>query len=249
MHAPREKPVFVSEVARFAPGAPIANRAGMRAIGFARQRAALSEGRSSAHHSARHRGATWRLRVAELQARVARLAAENARLSALAYEDPLTGLANRRGFEVELDRALGSARRYRGSISLLMIDLDGMKQVNDRWGHPVGDEALRRVADVLRASLRSNDLAARLGGDEFAVVLPATSAEGAERVARRIRSRIASLSLPHGVRLSASVGMAVLDGEGAASAGGSALVARADAALYAAKRGGKNRVGLEARGY
>jgi diguanylate cyclase (GGDEF)-like protein len=127
---------------------------------------------------------------------------------------------------------------------VVALDLDGMKSLNDTCGHPTGDAALCTVAEVLRASLRSVDHAARLGGDEFGIVMPATNAPAAAQVAERIRNRIEQLLLPRGLRLSASFGVAA-DERPQRGATGFNLVARADAALYAAKRDGKNRVVTE----
>jgi two-component system, chemotaxis family, response regulator WspR len=162
-------------------------------------------------------------------------------LEALAHEDELTGLGNRRSLRAALAYALEYGTRYGGALSLVMADLDGMKAVNDRLGHPAGDAALRTVGEVIRASLRLTDHAARVGGDEFGIVMPQTNADDALRVADRIRDRIQSLLLPGGARLSASFGVAAI--AKAADASATELIDRADRALYLAKSQGKNRVG------
>jgi diguanylate cyclase (GGDEF)-like protein len=125
-----------------------------------------------------------------------------------------------------------------------MTDLDNFKAVNDEHGHPVGDTVLRRFARLLEGSVRDVDVAARWGGEEFLLILPGTDAEGAARLAERIRARLEETTLltPEGVLIvaTASFGVASAGEDGAASA--ERLVAAADAALYAAKRAGKNRV-------
>ncbi len=186
-----------------------------------------------------------------------RLAARERQLSELhdqAHRDELTGLGNRRSFGESLDFALDYGARYGGTVAVIVADLDGMKRINDCCGHSGGDAALRTVAEILRASLRSVDHAARLGGDEFGVVMPATNSDDAGRVAWRIRDRIAGLVLPWGAAasppagmfLSASFGVAALEtpmrGVGFA---GEEILARADAAMYAAKRRGKNQVAID----
>jgi len=125
-------------------------------------------------------------------------------------------------------------------MSVLMIDLDHFKRVNDRWGHASGDLVLVAIAQVLREELRGADLAVRFGGEEFLAILPGTDAAGALEVAERIRSRIqnARVAVDDGeIAMTASVGIATLRGEES----GADLVARADAALYRAKATGRNR--------
>jgi diguanylate cyclase (GGDEF)-like protein len=108
----------------------------------------------------------------------------------LALTDPLTGLANRRCFDSHLEAAITRCRQQDEAVSVLLLDVDGFKQINDRWGHAAGDAALGHVAAALRASLRPGDLAARLGGDEFAAVLPATEEAHARRVAQAVQERL-----------------------------------------------------------
>ncbi len=153
--------------------------------------------------------------------------------------DALTGLANRRGFDARLSEEVARSKRYGHALSLLMIDIDDFKQVNDRFGHGTGDESLRATARAIESSVRSIDIAARYGGEEFAVILPETSADGAVVVAERIRRANESSTVP--VETTVSIGGAEVD---PSDADGSRLIAAADAALYVAKRSGKNRVEL-----
>jgi diguanylate cyclase (GGDEF)-like protein len=184
-------------------------------------------------------------RVRELEERLHAAEAERDRLRELAHKDELTGLGNRRSFHTHLEFALGWASRYGGAVSAVIGDLDGMKPLNDRFGHPAGDAALRLVGKLLRQTLRSVDHAARLGGDEFGLIMPHTGAEDAARVAERIRRQITELVLPARLRLSVSFGVASLVAPRGVGFAGDELVARADAALYEAKRAGKNRVEID----
>jgi diguanylate cyclase (GGDEF)-like protein len=162
-----------------------------------------------------------------------------------AVTDELTGLFNHRRFQEVMSAEVERARRYDQEMGLIMLDLDNFKQINDTYGHVQGDMVLREVARVLRQSARDVDEPARYGGEEMAVALPQTDLDGAYRFAERVRRRIEALELPllngdgGAIRVTASVGAASLatadppDKEG--------LVAAADAALYEAKRSGKNR--------
>ena len=164
-----------------------------------------------------------------------RLEKANADLLNLAITDPLTGLLNRRKFEEAIAQEVARALRY-GPLSLLMIDLNLFKQVNDRYGHQIGDEALKTVAGVLKSSCRSTDTCARLGGDEFAVILPHTDAAAAEVVRDRILHCMARTPVPaaaHQLVLSLSIGIANLPEDAADCA---ALMAAADSAMYLVKQ-------------
>jgi diguanylate cyclase (GGDEF)-like protein len=167
-------------------------------------------------------------------------------LRARSYVDGLTGIANRRYFDVALDRELRRAQRAKGELSLLLIDIDSFKAYNDHFGHQQGDACLTTVAQALAAKLkRPADVAARYGGEEFAAVLPDTSLEQARLHANAIREHVAALALPHAPAahwpmVTLSIGVASFDRERLHEV--PALIEAADKALYAAKRGGRNRV-------
>jgi diguanylate cyclase (GGDEF)-like protein len=158
--------------------------------------------------------------------------------------DPLTGLFNRRHFHMRLDEEVERSRRQSSPLALLMLDVDGLKQLNDQLGHPVGDHVLRTVADVLRRSVRLFDVCTRYGGDEFAILMPGGEAESSRHVADRIREGVEDsrsamgLSAGHPV-ITASIGIATMAGATAEE-----LMGRADEALCTAKRQGRNRVAL-----
>ena len=162
-------------------------------------------------------------------------------LAELSETDPLTGLSNARALFYRLEAELARSRRYREPLALLSLDLDGLKSINDRYGHRAGDDAIRSVADVIRSELRESDVGARWGGDEFAVLAPSTSRVAALALAERIRALIPRRSTRW--PLSVSVGVATLDpnmdGEGFDSA---TLMRAADVAMYDAKRSGRDRV-------
>ncbi|MCC8943533.1 diguanylate cyclase [Bradyrhizobium sp. Arg62] len=163
-------------------------------------------------------------------------------LEVLATTDPLTSLFNRRHFLTVLDAEWSRFQRYNRSLSVLMLDVDHFKAVNDRFGHSAGDEALKAVARVCMAGKRKSDIVGRIGGEEFAVLLPETSLSRARMVAERIRKRVESLSLVEDGRLiplTISIGVAEAI---TAMSGADALVRGADAALYRAKSDGRNRV-------
>ncbi|WP_445680179.1 diguanylate cyclase [Radicibacter daui] len=174
------------------------------------------------------------------------LKAAQADLLHLATRDPLTGLANRSHFLARGGEALALATRYGRPLSVLLLDLDGFKLVNDTWGHAAGDAILQLTAQTCLSQLRTVDLLGRLGGEEFAVLLPETGLEGAMAVAERLRLRIAEARTSiagAAVGVTTSIGVADLQsGSVNASDGLDHLLAVADRALYAAKRGGRNRV-------
>ena len=169
--------------------------------------------------------------------------ADNARLEALAHTDPLTQLLNRRALVARLAAELDRARRYDSVVSLLMIDLDHFKQVNDRYGHPAGDVVLREIGRVLPNSLRPSDVVCRYGGEEFCLVLPDADGFGAEKALASLAARLRDLRVTwDGETLggfSFSAGVAVLGVHGTTFM---ELLAAADRALYEAKRAGRNRV-------
>jgi len=155
----------------------------------------------------------------------------------LATRDALTGLANRRLLEETLDLELARARRESTPLSVVVVDVDHFKDVNDTHGHLVGDEVLREIGAVLDANTKAFDLAARYGGDEFVVLLPGCTRADVEMVAQRLRRAIAA-GVQH-VPVSVSAGVATLPDD---AADGERLLVAADAALYEAKRGGRDRV-------
>jgi diguanylate cyclase (GGDEF)-like protein/PAS domain S-box-containing protein len=164
--------------------------------------------------------------------------AEEAGLRHRAERDPLTGLANRLTFDAGVIRQIERSARYGEEASVLVIDLDDFKAINDAHGHAAGDQALRQVARAIERRLRTTDLAARLGGDEFAVLLPRTDAAAASIVAHAIVEEVASERIITGeyeLRVAASVGVAGLGSQ-------DHTLDEADAAMYLAKRDGGNRV-------
>ena len=172
---------------------------------------------------------------------------ERAEMADRALKDALTGLGNRRAFDERLEEETARAGRYDTELALAMIDLDGFKEVNDRHGHPIGDQLLVQVGHILVATLRSTDIPARYGGDEFAIILPETTKTEAWVVAEKIRAALGELTLlaSDGTRISASgsIGVAAY---GPTADSAYALLAAADAALYRAKRSGRDRVELAA---
>jgi diguanylate cyclase (GGDEF)-like protein len=179
----------------------------------------------------------------------AEIALENAHLHRLvqqqALTDDLTSLPNRRRFMSEFRREAQRADRSGTALSVIVLDIDDFKKVNDTWGHETGDVVLRGLAEALAAATRSVDLAARLGGEEFAVLLPNTDAEGAEGVAERIQRDLAAMSIPvrDGVlRVTASFGISSFPDVAPLGE----LLNDADRCLYEAKRSGKNRIVVSA---
>jgi diguanylate cyclase (GGDEF)-like protein len=166
---------------------------------------------------------------------VARRSLEALSLERLAAEDALTGLANRRCFTCAVQRELARRGRTVGP-AVVLLDLDGLKTINDRHGHAAGDEAIRLVAACCVEGVRANDLPARLGGDEFAILLPETDLEGARAVAKRVRKLIERQGVA-GEALRTSLGIAVADAD---DIDAGALVAAADRRLYRDKRARKS---------
>ena len=162
-----------------------------------------------------------------------------AQMQQQALTDGLTGCYNRRSFELQLERDLHLATRMRQPLSLVMLDLDHFKQINDQAGHDAGDVALRMLADTLRAELRAVDTAARFGGDEFVLILPQANHEGAQLVAERLRQRIEETIVPGFGRVTASFGVASFPAHASSR---DTLVVAADRALYNSKNAGRNRI-------
>jgi len=167
-----------------------------------------------------------------------------ARLRFLADHDPLTELLNRRRFRSELDQYVSFTARYGGRGAVMVIDIDGLKAVNDRYGHRSGDILIRRVSEILRERVRGTDLVARLSGDEFAVLMPQTDIAGAMQLGEDLRTQVAE-GLPLNSEIgdaTISVGIAMF-GSGDGMAAEAVLVA-ADQAMYQAKEEGRNRIML-----
>ncbi len=172
-------------------------------------------------------------------------------LEVLAFRDGLTGLYNHRSFHERMREETARARRYGKPLSLIFCDIDHFKQLNDQFGHPLGDEILRRVAELLRGSedgsdrLRESDIVARYGGEEFVVLLPETPKDGAKVKAERLCAAVRSTPFPSGRRITMSFGVAAF-AEDAKNA--EELLAFADHALYVAKHGGRNQVQVYGEG-
>ncbi len=200
----------------------------------------LADGHDHVRARVRGHGALREL-AAAFNDMATRIAAQKAALTEVAISDPLTGLHNRRSFQVRLAEEVERTRRSQVPFTLLLLDLDHFKQVNDRFGHQAGDHALQAVAAVLHRQLRAVDLPARIGGEEFAVLLPDTAGAGALEAAERLRAAIAAHQVPHQhatITVSASIGVAWCP---AHADTGDGLLRVADQALYQAKRGGRNR--------
>lgn len=164
-------------------------------------------------------------------------------LELLASHDPLTGIANRRTFQLQLDKAINEASAQNGEIALIMVDVDHFKHFNDRYGHQAGDVCLREIAAQLKGAVRQQgDSVARLGGEEFAILLPGGGRDAAERVARRLAWRLQNLAIEHAAspvdaHVTVSQGISVWK----PGMSGTVFIAQADAALYHAKENGRNR--------
>ncbi|MGL4541976.1 MAG: diguanylate cyclase [Polymorphobacter sp.] len=189
-----------------------------------------------------------RARVAALLRRkrmIDRLSSEARSTQLLANTDAVTGLYNRRYLDVELAETVARARAGGQPLVVLMLDIDAFKPVNDRFGHAAGDRALQAVAARLVASVRGSDIVARYGGDELVVLMPDTDLVTARRVAERLRETVEATPIDGpdartaAIRITVSIGVAALDSHDTDAAG---LLSRADAALFVAKRAGRNRV-------
>ncbi len=176
-------------------------------------------------------------RKAELERYQQELEGVNDQLRKLSVTDELTGLRNRRAFEERMVLEFSVARRRKRALSVLLIDVDFFKQINDRWGHAAGDTVLRSLGVVLQATVRVPDLVARYGGEEFAVLLPECGTEAALGLASRLMERIAAETWEHDP-VTVSLGVATLTD---ITVTGYELVEHADEALYTAKRTGRNR--------
>jgi diguanylate cyclase (GGDEF)-like protein len=181
----------------------------------------------------------------DLLEKITQLKKENASLRSLTLTDALTGLYNTRFFSMQLDIEIARTRRTGQPSSLMMIDLDNFKLLNDTLGHIQGNRFLMRTSSTLREQLRPTDIVCRYGGDEFAVIMPATDLFDAVRIANRLQQAIAVIPLKKVLPISASIGVAEYS---AGSRGGSdEFVHQADMALYKAKKNGKNQVFYEGK--
>ncbi len=174
---------------------------------------------------------------------LARAEKTEAQLRYIADHDSLTGLLDRRRFRAELDQYVSFAARYGGQGAVMILDIDGLKGVNDTHGHHAGDQLIRRVAGVMRERVRTTDIAARLSGDEFAVLMPQTDTEGALHLGEDLRSQVAeSAAGGDGAAATISVGITMFGGESAV--GAEAVLLAADQAMYRAKEEGRNQIAL-----
>jgi diguanylate cyclase (GGDEF)-like protein len=162
------------------------------------------------------------------------------RMRQLAYVDGLTGIHNRRYFEMRIVEELERASRFQGRVALIMVDIDHFKRLNDEFGHILGDEVLRCIAGILKQQLRKVDMVCRYGGEEFAVVVPETTGDNAMVVAEKLRRQIECHPFPGVPRpVTMSCGVADYPSHGVTR---DEVVAAADGALYRAKQAGRNRV-------
>lgn len=212
------------------PGAPIPLARSSREVGQLSGALARMTHRLLAAHEAMEEKV--RLRTLELEA-------ANRALDLQARTDALTGLLNRRGFETQMAFALALAQRSGRPLSLITVDVDHFKRVNDTYGHEAGDEVLRRLARTLEMRLRHSDRIARLGGEEFVVLLPDTDLQGAQAIAQALVQAMAEQQDPVVGRITVSAGVATMRG---LQDSGLDLLRRGDAALYEAKGQGRNRV-------
>ena len=181
----------------------------------------------------------WRVAARPVEQMKRRLAAERAQFEALAHEDPLTSLPNKRSFDERLDAEMRRAAREYYPVAVVVLDLDRFKQINDTWGHAVGDEALVKLSEHVGAELRAGDFAGRMGGDEFALALVRADAHSAERVLTRLRNALERVSVgPAGEKLGFSAGIAEFPRH---ARNRNDLLQCADVALYWGKHEGRGR--------
>ena len=172
--------------------------------------------------------------ISRLRGEVAHLQQKVEQLDQLAHRDALINLPNRRGFMRELERLVDRAQRYGHHAAMLFVDLDGLKMINDTFGHRAGDGALIQVADLLTKGVRRSDVVARIGGDEFAVLLESASQDSAHETAARLENLICGCEFQHdgdALPLSVAIGVGMIDGEDTPDA----VMARADEEMYRRK--------------
>jgi diguanylate cyclase (GGDEF)-like protein len=172
--------------------------------------------------------------ISLLRGKVARLQERVEQLDQLAHQDSLIDLPNRRGFMRELERLIARVDRYGINAAMLFVDLDGLKMINDTFGHRAGDEALIQVAEMLNKGIRRSDVVARIGGDEFAVLLENATEESAYETAIRLENLISDCEFTHdgdALPLSVAIGVGMIDGNDEPNA----VMARADEQMYRRK--------------
>jgi diguanylate cyclase (GGDEF)-like protein len=234
--AVRPLPVSVPATAPASPGAgdraddDVEDTRGLLA-GFSRTLATIEQQAAEVDRFARR-----------LDAAYSELEFANARLKEFSFKDDVTGLYNRRFFTIRLEEEVSRYRRFNHPVSVVLLDLDGFKAINDDLGHAAGDETLRDMAEILMRYSRGINVICRYGGDEFIVLLVETSKDGARLYADRIRHVLSRHPFAHGRPLTASFGIASLPEDVTPAADD--LIRAADEALYAAKRAGKNRVSV-----
>ncbi len=246
-----QTPVIQEELGvRFYAGVPLRSESGC-ALGalcvMDLQPATLSAGQQRAleilghqvskHIQMRERALALAIAASELQKTRDELQVANEKLHSLSMTDALTGLWNRRAFDSQLEMAVIAAQRSGLPIALMLIDADNFKSINDRYGHPYGDTVLRNIAAVLNRVTRAEEIACRFGGEEFAVLMPGHHADAAAVLAERVLASMSLFPWEHGP-VTASIGLAMCS-KGCSS---DDLLDHADAALYRAKRQGRNRV-------
>ena len=172
--------------------------------------------------------------IGRLRAHVAQLEQHIQQLDQLAHQDTLISLPNRRGFMRELDRLVDRAGRYGHHAAMLFVDLDGLKMINDTFGHGAGDEALIQVADLLSRGVRRSDVVARIGGDEFGILIQNADESSAHDTANRLADLICDCEFRHdgdSLPLSVAIGVAMIDGDDTPAQ----VMARADEEMYRRK--------------
>jgi diguanylate cyclase (GGDEF)-like protein len=172
--------------------------------------------------------------IGRLRAQVAQLEERVAQLDELAHQDTLIDMPNRRGFMRALERFIDRAKRYAEPSAMLFVDLDGLKSINDSFGHQAGDVALKQVAHLLVGGVRRSDVVARLGGDEFAILLAHSTADNAQETAARLADLIANCEITYDgdeLPLSVAIGVGMIDGADSPEE----VMARADEEMYRRK--------------
>ncbi|MEN9317391.1 MAG: hypothetical protein RIS35_3784 [Pseudomonadota bacterium] len=224
----------------------VAGLAGAGALGYLFAIALVAHGRirraRGVREQLRQRESELRVANAALGERVAEVERLSEELAVLANRDPLTDLYNRRHFQDSIAREIARCRRASQPMSLVLLDIDHFKSINDRFGHATGDEVIRRLGALLRETVRQEDFACRIGGEEFALLMPTMPGDVALKRAEAFRERFAALRVdtdggPIGITLSAGVATFPADGDSPDT-----LMREADRALYAAKRAGRNAV-------